>query len=170
MDKSTLNALEIARIATDIEDSGIRFYSAAAEKAVDPEAKELFEKLSHAELDHMNRFRKMYARLDEEMGGMESSAEMLFDDELTSYLRALSDGAVFPDAESARQWVAEAPDMLSILRRALEAEKSSVLFYQEMADHNAFADSRGMLASIIAEEKSHAAWVSAMIYRLGQTS
>ncbi len=151
----TLTALEIAKIACDIENDGIRFYGAAAAATGDGLARSVFMDLTQQERDHLSTFRSMYDRFDEESGGGESSAEMLFDDELTKYLRAVTEGLVFPTDEDARTWVREQPDAGSIIRFALDAEKSSILFYSAIVDQNAFAASRDILRKIIEEERSH---------------
>jgi rubrerythrin len=153
--REALTALEIARIACDIETDGIDFYRAAA-AAVDEKAlQDLFRELAQQEFDHLNTFRDIYKELDERMGGAESTAEYLFDDALTSYLRSVSQGNVFPDGNDADTWLSKQPGARDILSVALGAEKNSILLYAEMASHTSFSYSRRMLNQIIKEEQSH---------------
>ena len=163
----TLTALEIAQIACDIENDGIRFYGAAGATTGDGLARSVFMDLTRQERDHLNTFRGMYDRFDEQSGGGESTVEMLFDSELTKYLRAVTEGLVFPTDEDARAWVKKQPDAGSIIRFALEAEKNSILFYSAIVDQNAFAASRQILRQIIQEERSHVVVLRDLLLKLG---
>jgi len=162
-----LTALEIARIACDIESDGLAFYRAAVDATTLEEARTLFNDLSRQELEHLNTFRNLYKQLDEKMGGAESTAEYLFDDQLTSYLRSITQGLVFPQGVDAAEWLSQHPDTGAILRFALDAEKNSVLFYAEIAAHTAFAYSRDLLNHIISEEQSHIVRLNGLLRQVG---
>lgn len=150
-----LTALEIAKIACDIEAEGIDFYRAAADAVSENESQDLFRELAQQEFDHLNRFRDLYKQLDEKMGGAESTVEFLFDDALTGYLKSITRGRVFPDGNDAATWLSQHPGTRDILTVALDAEKGSILLYAEMAYHTAFGYSREILNRIIKEEQTH---------------
>jgi len=150
-----LTALEIAKIACDIESDGIDFYRAAASVTANAQSKSLFNDLAQQEFEHLSAFRELYKQLDEKMGGSESSTEFLFDDLLTQYLKSISQGHIFPEESNAQNWISTHTDTREILKFALEAEKNSILFYNEIINHSTFAYSKEMLSKIIAEEKSH---------------
>jgi rubrerythrin len=151
----TLTALEIAKIACDIESEGIDFYRAAASVTSNAQSKNLFNDLAQQEFEHLSTFRELYKQLDEKMGGSESSTEFLFDNHLTQYLKSISQGVIFPEGSNAQTWISNQTDIREILKFALEAEKNSILLYTEIINHNTFAYSKEMLSKIIAEEKSH---------------
>ena len=159
----TLTALEIAKIACDIETDGMNFYRAAADVAPNAENKGLFKELGQQEFEHLARFRELYKQLDERMGGSESTTEYLFDDELTRYLKVISQGMVFPEGDNASTWLSKGPDIKDILKFALQAEKDSILLYTEIIGHTVFADSKEMLQKIIAEERSHMVRLSSQL-------
>lgn len=163
----TLTVLEIAKIACDIESDGMDFYRAAVDAAPEADAQTLFTDLSRQEFKHLNTFRNLYKQLDEKMGGSESTAEYLFDDHLTAYLRSITQGLVFPRGDDAATWLSQHPDTGEILRFALEAEKNSILFYAEITDHNAFAYSKDLLGKIIKEEQSHIVRLNGLLSRFG---
>lgn len=161
--KKMLSALEIAKISCDIESDGVSFYNDAADAVSDPEMKSLFETLSEKEFQHLNTFRKLYAELDEKMGGAESAAEYLFDDEITQYLKVISEGLIFLTGDDLKAWFREPHSAKEALNMALSVEKHSILFYTEIASFNLFAQSQAILKGIIEEEKSHVIMIGQMI-------
>ena len=158
--KKILSALEIAKIACDIESEGVAFYNDAADAISNAEIKSLFKTLSEKELEHLNMFRKIYAELDERMGGSESAAEYLFDDQITQYLKVVSAGMIFPTEADLKAWSQEPHAAKDALNMALNVEKHSILFYSEIASFNLFAQSQAIIRSIIEEEKSHVIIIS----------
>ena len=161
--KETLTALEIAKIACDIETDGSDFYRAAAEAATDNEAKKLFIELAHKEIEHINAFRNMYKEIDERIGGSPSDPAYLFDDTLTSYLKVLSEGMIFPRGEEAKKWFSQPHDIKNIIKFAIEAEKNTVLFFMDILSHDAFVYSQEILKDIIRAEKSYIVSLSNML-------
>ena len=160
-----LNALEIAKIACNVESDGIAFYKAAASKASDKQAQAVFETLMRQEQAHLSTFRNLYKTMDAQMGGSESTTVFLFDDEITQYLNAVSEGMIFPQGHESKQWFDHAAGVAEIVSYALNVEKNSVLFYTEIAEHNSFAHSRTLLQEIIKEEKWHVVILSRLLER-----
>jgi len=151
----TLTALEVAKIACNIEVDGSEFYNKAARIADAGEVKNIFTELAIQENEHLNTFRNMYRELDKKMGGFEGSTEYLFDDEVTKYLKVVSEGIVFPVGRDKEKWILEQHDIEAIVKFAIDMEKNSLLFYMEILSHSPFAYSREILQDIIQEEKSH---------------
>ena len=151
----TLTALEIAKVACDIEADGIAFYRAAADTVLPEAVQALFRDLAQQEAEHLSTFRQIYKQLDERMGGAESTVEFLFDDDITGYLRSISQGNVFPEDVDADALLSGQPSVRDVLDFALGAEKKSILLYSEIVSHNAFAYSEEILSRIIKEEKVH---------------
>ena len=137
--KKILSALEIAKISCDIESDGVAFYNDAADAVSDAEMKSLFETLSEKEFEHLNTFRRLYAELDEKMGGSESASEYLFDDQITQYLKVISEGMIFPTGADSKAWFKEPHSAKDALNMALGVEKHSILFYSEIASFNSIS-------------------------------
>ena len=151
-----LTALEIARIACDVENDGVTFYRTAARHADHDEARDIFEELGAMEKEHLNTFQRIYKQIDAGSGDLaDSTVEMLFDDALMGYLKALSEGMVFPSGEEAEEMAADDHGIFTILDFAEKKKKSSILFYSEISKQAIFADSRTILERVIEEEKSH---------------
>ena len=118
--KETLTALEIAKIACDIETDGSDFYRAAAKASTDNEAKKLFNELAHKEIEHLTAFRNMYEELDERIGGSPIDSLYLFDDTLTRYLKVISEGMIFPRGAEAKKWFSQLHDINDIIKFTIE--------------------------------------------------
>lgn len=161
--KETLTALEIAKIACNIENDGSYFYEAAAEATADNKAKRLFKELADKEIEHLNAFRNMYKDLDDRIGLSPIEPAYLFDDSLTSYLKIISEGMIFPRGEEAKKWFSQPHDIKSIIKFSIETEKNTVLFFTEVLSHNAFFYSRKILENIIKAEKSYIVALSMML-------
>ena len=159
----TLTALEVAKIACNIEVDGSDYYEEAARIADVGEAKDTFVELARQEHEHLNTFRNMYRELDEKMGGSEGSTEYLFDDEITKYLKVISEGIVFPVGLDMKKWISEHNDIETVVKFAIDMEKNSLLFYTEILLHSPFAYSREILQDIIKEEKSHIVMLSSIL-------
>ncbi len=161
--KETLTALEIAKIACDIETDGSDFYRAAAKASTDNEAKKLFNELAHKEIEHLTAFRNMYEELDERIGGSPIDSLYVFDDTLTRYLKVISEGMIFPRGAEAKKWFSQLHDLKDIIKFAIEAEKSSVLFFMDILSCDAFVYSQEMIKDIIRAEKSYIVSLSSML-------
>ena len=163
--KETLTALEIAKIACDIETDGSDFYRAAAEACTDNGAKKLFNELAHKEIEHLNAFRNMYKELDDRIGGSPIDSAYLFDDTLTHYLKVISERMIFPRGAEANKWFSQLLDIKDIIKFAVEAEKNTVLFFMDILSHDAFVYSQEMLKDVIRVEKSYIVSLSSMLKR-----
>lgn len=108
----------------------------------------------------------MYKEIDERIGGSPSDPAYLFDDTLTSYLKVLSEGMIFPRGEEAKKWFSQPHDIKDIIKFAIEAEKNTVLFFMDILSHDAFVYSREMLQNIIKVEKSFIVTLSKMLKRM----
>jgi rubrerythrin len=73
----------------------------------------------------------------------------LFDDSLTSYLKILSEGMIFPRGEEAKKWFSQPHDIEYIIKFSIEAEKKHCSFFTEVLSHNAFFYSRKMLENFM---------------------
>ncbi|MFT5702509.1 MAG: rubrerythrin [Desulforhopalus sp.] len=161
--KETLTALEIAKIACDIETDGSDFYRAAAEASTDDETKKLFNELANREIEHLSTFRIMYKELNERMGGFPNDSLYLFDDTVTRYLKVISEGMIYPGRAEAQKWISQYHDIKDIIQFAIEAGKSTVLFFTDIMSHDTFVYSQEILTDIIRAEKSYIVSLNSML-------
>ncbi len=153
--------LEGLRIAMEIEDRGRNFYQKAYENAQKPEHKDLFLLLKHEEVAHYETFKRMYEQLKTEDAS--NDMEYLFDQESSRYLTVLAEGHVFPDNESAAAAVAKLNTLEEVLKLALQAEKDSILFYDELARQSKFEKAKQVFLRLKEEEQTHVVKLREMI-------
>ena len=145
--------LEAVKIATTMEQSGLDFYTRAAERTRDPHVKKMFLHLAGEERQHLALFEELQKKLQAEPrnpNGVE-------DDETTAYVQHLVESHVFSAAGTPARLLAEAADDIAALAVGIRAERDALLFYQEML---AFTDSQAASAAferIIEEERLHLA-------------
>lgn len=144
--KDKFNAVEVIEMAKDIEKRGRDFYKNQAEKAQDRELKELFERLAEDELDHYNLFEKLGKVVKK---NTKKEIEYVYDPEVSAYLEAIVEFTIFPAEEGV-----EISDIVDALQIAIYAEKDSILFYNEMLEHND-EQTAVILKKLIKEEKQH---------------
>lgn len=153
MDQKLFSDLEGLRIAISIEARGRDFYQQAYERAQKQEHKDLFLFLKNEEINHYETFSKIYEVIK---GRKEAgSDEYLFDPEASRYLTVLADGHIFPTQENAEVQLAEMATLRDILTMALQAEKDSILFYDELAQHSKFEEAKKIFLVLKAEEQAH---------------
>ncbi|MDX2455506.1 hypothetical protein, partial [Desulfosarcina sp.] len=63
----------------------------------------------------------------------------------------------------AKKWFSQLHDLKDIIKFAIEAEKSSVLFFMDILSHDAFVYSQEILKNIIRAEKSYIVSLSSML-------
>lgn len=145
--------LEGLRVAVEIEARGREFYRQASEQAKQPEHRELFQWLMGEELTHLERFTAIYNDINTRKEA--HSEEYLYDPEISRYLTVIAEHHVFPKQEEAPAKIAELKSVSAILHTALQAEKDSVLFYDELAANAKFPDAKAIFKQLKAEEQAH---------------
>jgi rubrerythrin len=153
MDVKLFSDLEGLRIAMAIEARGRDFYQQAFDKAKDVTHKDLFCTLRNEEVIHFETFTKIFNKVNENKEA--ASDEYLFDPETSRYLTVLADGHIFPTAENAEVKIAEVTTIQEILEMAIQAEKDSILFYDELATKSKFEDAKKIFTALKAEEQTH---------------
>lgn len=136
----------IVRAAISNEEKGAGFYAAMAGKAESDRIRSVFERLSREELDHKAIFEKI---LGEELaadGGEVDEAEGRL---LISLIRT----GVFQDLKSGGGWEATTP--VKALALGIQAEKDSILLYQEIYSQTGSGKVKDMMARLLEEEKMH---------------
>lgn len=153
MEVKLFSDLEGLRIAMSIEASGRDFYQQAYEQAKEESHKNLFKLLKNEEIVHYETFSKIFRQVNENKeAGLE---EYLFDPETSRYLTVLAEGHIFPTTENAEVKIAAATTIEEILHMAIQAEKDSILFYDELGNKSKFEDTQKIFRVLKAEEQTH---------------
>lgn len=156
---AVFTAAQALDMALQIEKNGEAFYHAAAAKAADPAARDIFGELARQEQRHYVAFQKMAARL----GHMhETPARSVADEEYRYYLKATLDGHLFSGPDKALAVAEKAEDATLALQGAIGFEKDTLLFYYDLRDMVDESD-REVLRGIILEEKSHVQRLASML-------
>jgi rubrerythrin len=145
-----LSAEEVLTIAVRAEENAARMYEKMAEKY--GAEREVFTSLAEMEKRHKHTFRKMQDALEEKDRSKKSPDPF---SELQGYLEALADahGGEGRPAEIDR--ITGKEKLSDIIDRAVELEKNSILYYQELAAVVPEDSGRNKLDTIIIEEKKH---------------
>ncbi|WP_378957089.1 ferritin family protein [Pelosinus sp. sgz500959] len=153
MDVKLFSDLEGLRIAMSIEAAGREFYQQACQQAKEESHKDLFRLLKREEISHYETFSEIFDQVksNKEAG----SDEYLFDEETSRYLTVLAEGHIFPIGEEAEVKIAEAATIVEILYMAVQAEKDSILFYDELASKSKFPEAKKIFTLLKAEEQTH---------------
>ena len=153
MDVKLFSDLEGIRIAMSIEASGRDFYQLAYDQSTEQSHRELFYLLKTEEVSHYERFSEIFKQLNanKEAG----SDEYLFDQETSRYLTVLAEGHIFPTVENAAAKINAATTIVEILYMAIQAEKDSILFYDELANKSKFEEAKKIFTVLKAEEQTH---------------
>lgn len=142
--------LEGLRIAMALEQRGRDFYRKAYDNAEKEEHKTLFLLLMNEEIHHYNTFSNLFEQLKQ---NKEAHTEAyMFDLEVSRYLTILAEGHIFPGKADKE---VNFKSITAILEAAIQAEKDSVLFYDELACHAKFDDAKKIFAALKAEEQTH---------------
>jgi rubrerythrin len=154
-----LTGNEIIDMAVRLEEKGQAFYNAAAERADSAEVQSLFAELAVQEQYHRRAF--------EQMGGGAVALSMADEqwEQFQAYRDALLQNTFFADAEGALKRAKEARDEGEALQAALDFEKETLGFYQDLRDVVRGAD-RQTIERIANEEKEHIRRLSAMLATL----
>ncbi|WZL73108.1 ferritin family protein [Clostridiaceae bacterium 35-E11] len=147
-----LNELEVLQIAKKIEETGYKFYKEAAAQFEDEEIKNIFEYLALEEQEHIETFQRIYERVLEKT---QEQKPLIYEASVAAYLKALSETAVFNVRELTKQRVGYVYTAKEALIMGLQAEKDSILFYEEILKHTEVEILQKTLKRLIREEIKH---------------
>ena len=160
---ATLSALEICKLACDVETEGTKFYQEAARYVSDTGMRDILKRLIKDEIEHFKTFRSMYDDLHMQIGDDRDPDLFLFDPQVTKYLQVITEGMVFPGGGDPKTVFSGHVDVEKVLQAAMAVEKNSILLYSELAFHAALDRSKETLNDIIEEEKEHVILLSAIV-------
>jgi len=139
---------ELINIAIGIERRGIAFYDIMTRSTGNAIARDVFQYLADMERQHAQIFQGMLSEADKYQIPETYAAEY------AAYLQALVDSAVFTDDFVTSEMATKTNSDIEAMELAIEAEKDSLLFYDEMRDIMP-QRAQPTVNKIIAEEKSH---------------
>ena len=145
------NAIGVFEIAEQIEHNGARFYRKAAEIFDNNQISEIFIRLSEWEAKHERIFSNMKTQLSEI--NRESNVTGL--EEKTPDPKVMAGLAVFGIKPEPADELRGNEKQADILKRAIEKEKDSIVFYNGLKDFVADSASRDRIDDIIKEEMHH---------------
>jgi len=158
---NTYNVLEVAQMAINMEKRGHEYYLDAANKASGEKAKEIFLSLAGEEKKHIELFTNLYKLLSEIL---KTEDDYIFDETVSAYFKYLVEEAVFKNEELGKVAKLESPK--EIIFEGINAEKNSILYYNEMLKGITNPEVRNVLDIILDEEKRHITQLSEMIKAL----
>lgn len=151
--KFFFNDLEALKIAIDIEKSGERFYIKAANKIDEASIKDMLLELAHQERDHADTFEHLYNQTMNKKDKFDDT--YLFEPEISRYLSAMVQTAVFPNEKKQDEILANISGVEDVLNIGIQAEKDSILFYTEMIIHSRLVEAKEAFRKLLNEEKKH---------------
>jgi len=138
---------EVYQLAIRIEENGMKFYSQFSKKTKNKKIKDLFSALAYAEVEHKKSFEKMLSEIEK------YEPKEVYPEEYFSYLRAYADGLIF-DFDQLKKQQNKLKTISQILDFAIQREKDSILYYQEIK--NMVSEQQHTeLEKIINEERKH---------------
>ncbi len=151
MKYENFNDAEALKIAMNIEEEGLEFYSILMKNAKDAKAREIFSKLASAEKKHMALFQKMYSEITSPANPVQGCEDYTMD----LYLKDLVDTGIFAKKGEAKRIVAEIKTDIDALKVGIQAEKDSILYYTEAAKNTRHEGGKKAFEQLTDEEKKH---------------
>lgn len=151
MKYENFNDAEALKIAINIEEEGLEFYSTLMKNTRDARIKEIFSKLASDEKEHLERFQKAYL----EITSSASTVQGFEDYTVDLYLKYLVDTGIFTEKGAARRLATEIKTDTDALKIGIQAEKDSILYYTEAAKNTKFNTGRMAFEQLANEEKKH---------------
>jgi rubrerythrin len=140
---------EILKMAVQTEEWGFQFYRKAASLVGSPGSRDLFLFLAKEELSHKG----IFSRLENVIAEPSKSHPLDWSD-LGSYIKAITDSSLFLGRKSEIESIKQGTDEKEIIKKAIEFEKDTLLFFYQMRDIIKTKE-RPVLNRIISEEKKH---------------
>ena len=151
MKYENFNDAEALKIAVNIEEEGLEFYSTLTKNARDPKIKEIFSKLASAEKKHLALFQKAYLDITSPANPVQGCEDYTVD----LYLKDLVDTGIFTKKGEARRLAAEIKTDVDSLKIGIQAEKDSILYYTEAAKNTKYPAGKMAFEQLAHEEKKH---------------
>jgi len=139
---------ELMEISVNVEENGEKFYRKLSKEAEDNKQKKLFEDLADQETEHAKIFRELGEELKAEQENYVQT------DDVYAYLRSYIKCKAFPSLEVVFERVKGIP-FDGIIDYAIQIEKDTIHFYNEVLKFVKDEKSKKMIDAIIEQEKKH---------------
>ena len=142
------SADELFQMAESVEQDGMRFYRAAADRMAEPRLKSLLAELAEWEGRHRERFAALRHELPPEARQDDGPGDPV-EEHAEDYLRAYVEGRIFPAAR---------PDLASpeeVLAFAIGREKDTIVFFLTVQAQVPKFRGRDRIQAIVEEELKH---------------
>ncbi|GAN33413.1 MAG: hypothetical protein DYG83_05790 [Candidatus Brocadia sp. AMX2] len=165
MKYENFNDAEALKIAINVEEEGLEFYSILMKNTRDNRVKEIFSKLASDEKEHLAHFQKAYL----EITSPTSTVPGFEDYTVDLYLKYLVDTGIFTQKGEARRLAAEIKTDIEALKIGIQAEKDSILYYTEAAKNTKYEAGRKTFEQLVNEEKKHVKLLAEQMKELKKT-
>lgn len=155
----TFDACGALEIAEQVERNGQKFYRRAAEIFDDDGISDTLRKLADWEAEH----ERIFAGMREQLSGSARRSGSVEPERIAIGSRAMAGLAVFGIGPDPRDELSGRESSDDILRRAMEKEKGSIVFYEGLKDFAADQAGRDKIDDIINEEMRHVAILSSLL-------
>ena len=145
---------EVIALAVNVETNGERFYNESARKA-EGDLKKIFEFLAEQEDLHRLRFESL----------RKYATDFIIPrdwEEVEPYLNAIVESTFFMGNEKSFKRAMGAKDSVEALEFALQFEKDTLLFFNEIVDFSR-EQNKKIINEIIKEEKKHIEMISKLL-------
>lgn len=147
----TFNAFEVFEIAEQIEQNGTNFYIRAAELFDNSETCQMFLRLAEWEKQH----EQIFAQMKQQLSGKDQQGNTMEPDDLLPDPRVMAGLAVFGIRSDPEKELHGRHSKTDILRRAVEKEKDSIVFYHGLKEFVPAEADKEKIDDIIKEEMKH---------------
>ena len=151
MKHENFNDAEALKIAMNIEEEGLEFYSILMKGARDDKARDIFSKLASAEKKHFALFQEMYSKITSPSNPVQGCEDYTVD----LYLKDLIETGVFTKKGEARRLATEIKTDIDALKIGIQAEKDSILYYTEAVKNTRHEGGKKAFEQLTDEEKKH---------------
>jgi rubrerythrin len=162
MIEEQLSSEEVVRVAMNMEEHGIEFYSRMAEKVEQTETQDVFLRLAEDEKGHLKTFSGLMENIGAVWGGTADQER-----EIDAYLRSLIELQTFGKEETG---IVDRPDVTSqqAIKFAVHAEKDAIVYYGGAAEHAGTGKAKDAFNRIAGEEMRHLALLTQRLIELGR--
>jgi Uncharacterized conserved protein len=150
MKYENFNDAEALKIAMTIEEEGLEFYSILMKSTKDDKAKDIFSELALAEKKHLALFQKAYSEIPAPVNPVQGCEDYT----VNLYLKDLVDTGIFTKKGEARRLATEIKSDIDALKIGIQAEKDSILYYNEAAKNTRHEGGKKAFEQLTNEEKN----------------
>jgi rubrerythrin len=152
------NAAEVVDMGIEKEKKRRDFYGLVADTFLDPEMKNLFNKLKNWEETHIKKFSEIRANLKQQ-----EPAES-YPGELEAYMEALLDDKLYKEVTPS-EFSKNVTSKLNAIMYGISFEKDAILFFNELLPYISVSN-KAVVQELINEEKQHIVYLAGLKKKL----